>query len=401
MHFIEFPNLGIHLNVDPVAFTLGPFTVRWYGIVISLAIFSALLLALRQSPRFGIHPDSLIDMFMFALPVSVIFARLFFVVVEWDTFRNDLLGIFRIWEGGIAIYGAVIGAVLTVAVFCRVRKFAFWDWMDFAGIYLPMAQAIGRWGNFFNQELYGGNTGDGFALGMTGDIIQAWPNPGVDPARTVHPTFLYESVWNLLVFAILYRFRGKSKKRGQVFSAYLFLYSIGRFGMEFVRTDVFSIGDTNVRANMVVAAVIAVIGLVFFLLRGRTPDEAWVPLELKVAAATDAAVDGGADAEEAPVVGQSAYGDVLRTLEEQTQAEAALRAELAAETGHVASASVPDAGDAAAVSDGDASRIAEPDAGAESPAGAGDAMSETEPDAGAESPAGANDGASAGTGGAS
>ena len=210
MHFIEFPNLGIHLNIDPIAFTLGPFTVRWYGIVISLAIFTALLLSLRQSPRYGIHPDSMIDMFMFALPISVIFARLFFVAFEWDTFRDDLLGIFRIWEGGIAIYGAVIGAVLTVLIFCRVRKFAFWDWVDFAGIYLPLAQAIGRWGNFFNQELYGGNTRDGFPLGMTGDLIQAWPNPGVDPARTVHPTFLYESVWNLLVFAVLYRFRDES-----------------------------------------------------------------------------------------------------------------------------------------------------------------------------------------------
>ncbi len=334
MHFIEFPNLGIHLNIDPIAFTVGPFTVRWYGIVISLAIFSALLLALRQSPRFGIHPDSLIDMFMFALPVSVIFARLFFVVVEWDAFRNDLLGIFRIWEGGIAIYGAVIGAVLTVAVFCLVRKFRFWDWLDFAGIYLPMAQAIGRWGNFFNQELYGGNTGDGFPLGMTGDIIQAWPNPGVDPARTVHPTFLYESVWNLLVFAILYRFRGKSKKRGQVFAAYLFLYSIGRFGMEFVRTDVFSIGDTDVRANMVVAAVIAVIGLVFFLLRGRTPDAQWIPLDMGAPVPAETIGTADPSAQEAPVVGQSAYGDVLRTLEEQTQAEAAVRAEMAAGAGH-------------------------------------------------------------------
>jgi phosphatidylglycerol:prolipoprotein diacylglycerol transferase len=112
MNFVAFPGLGITIPVDPIAFTVGPFTVRWYGIVLSLAIFTALALSLRHAPKYGIEPDRMVDMFMFALPISVIFARLFFVIVEWETFRNDLPGMFRIWEGGITIYGAVVGACI-------------------------------------------------------------------------------------------------------------------------------------------------------------------------------------------------------------------------------------------------------------------------------------------------
>ncbi len=340
MNFIAFPALGIKWLIDPVAFSVGPFSVRWYGIMLSLAIFATLALTLRQSARYGITSDSFVDMFMFALPVSVIFSRLFFVVVEWDSFRNDLWGVFRIWEGGITIYGAVFGAVLTVVVFCRVRKYNFWNWVDFACVYLPLAQAIGRFGNFFNQELYGGNTT--LPWGMTGNIIKAYPNPGVDGNLPVHPTFLYESLWNLLVFAMLMRFRPRSKKRGQVFAAYLFLYSIGRFGMEFIRTDVFSFANSTLRANMLVAATIAATGIVLFIIRGRTADAEWVavPAGVTVDAAgkaiacetgetgetAAAAAAAGMMKKEESEVGKSAYGDILRALHEdgelQPQADA-------------------------------------------------------------------------------
>jgi phosphatidylglycerol---prolipoprotein diacylglyceryl transferase len=329
MNFIAFPALGIKWMINPVAFTVGPFSVRWYGIMLSLAIFATLALALRQSARHGITGDSFVDMFMYALPVSVIFSRLFFVAVEWDSFRDNLWGIFKIWEGGITIYGAVIGAVLTVVVFCRVRKYDLWQWVDFACVYLPLAQAIGRYGNFFNQELYGGNTT--LPWGMTGNIIQAYPNPGVDGSLPVHPTFLYESLWNLLVFAILMLFRPRSKKRGQVFAAYLFLYSIGRFGMEFVRTDVFSFENSTLRANMLAAAVIAVIGIVLFILRGRTADAEWVPVPAGAPAVKAASADTaetvpvsdmtGTEQEGDNIVGKSAYGDILRSLKEKEAQE--------------------------------------------------------------------------------
>ncbi len=197
--------------------------------------------------------------------------------------------------------------------------------MDFACVYLPLAQAIGRFGNFFNQELYGGNTT--LPWGMTGNIIQAYPNPGVDGNLPVHPTFLYESLWNLLVFAVLMRFRPRSKKRGQVFAAYLFLYSIGRFGMEFVRTDVFSFENSTLRANMLAAAVIAVIGIVLFIARGRTPDSEWVAVPAGAPAEAAGKTEesetdltsgmAGMDHEEGNIAGKSAYGDILRSLKEE------------------------------------------------------------------------------------
>ena len=164
---------------------------------------------------------------------------------------------------------------------------------------------------------------------MTGSLIQAWPNPGVDGSLPVHPTFLYESLWNLLVFAILLAFRPRSQKRGQVFGAYLFLYSIGRFGMEFIRTDVFSVGDSQFRANMIAAAAIAVLGVMLFVIRGFTPARPWVALA--VPESPDAANGAGEDltperaADDKPSqadgmdadtseVGKSAYGDVLKAL---------------------------------------------------------------------------------------
>lgn len=342
MNFVSFPGLGIMLHVDPIAFTVGPFVVRWYGIALSIAIFTALALSLRHAPKYGVEPDRMVDMFMFALPISVIFARLFFVIVKWDMFRNDLLGIFRIWEGGITIYGAVVGAVLTLAVYCAVKGYRFWHWLDFACVYLPFAQAIGRWGNFFNQELYGTNTT--LPWGMTGSLIQAWPNPGVDGSLPVHPTFLYESLWNLLVFAILLAFRPRSKKRGQVFGAYLFLYSIGRFGMETIRTDVFAFGDSQFRANMVAAAVIAAIGILVFVIRSFSPTQEWVPLAVSASTDVTGAAPENSDSDSegimaradtltsteeddqtasADVVGKSAYGDVLKALREEAAVPAA------------------------------------------------------------------------------
>lgn len=282
MSFIAFPNLGIHIPVSPIAFTLGNFTFRWYGIMLSLAIFTALFLGLRQSSRFGIEPDRITDMFLFALPISVIFSRISYVIVEWETFSSDILGAFRLWEGGLTFYGAVFGAVLTVLVYTRLKGYSLWHWFDFGCIYLPLAQAIGRWGNFFNQELYGTNTS--LPWGMTGNLIQNWPNPGVDGSLPVHPTFMYEGIWNLLIFGFLLWFRPRSKKRGQVFAAYLFLYSVGRFGLEFVRTDVFMLGNTDIRANMFAAAVIALCGVLIFVLRGKSPDSPMLPLPVAVAA---------------------------------------------------------------------------------------------------------------------
>lgn len=295
--YIEFPKLGIKINVDPVAFTVGPFKVRWYGILIALAILVALSLALRQTKKFNINQDNLIDMFLLALPISVIFARLFFVVFKWDMFKNDLLGIFRIWEGGVAIFGAVIGAIISVWIFAKVKKVDMWQLADFAAVYLPLAQAIGRWGNFLNQELYGANTT--LPWGMTGSIIKERPDQGIDPAIPVHPTFLYESLWNVLIFFILLRIRKNNKLKGGVFTWYLALYGFGRFFTEMLRVDDFQSAN-DVRYNQLIAALIVIGSLIYLIIASRKAKKAAL------------------EAEEGP---RSVYADVLETLEKE-EAEA-------------------------------------------------------------------------------
>lgn len=253
MHYIEFPKLGIHLDINPSAisnlFGTG-ISIHWYGIIIATAIMVSLTLAMRQSKKFNIKEDDLIDMFLLALPVSIIFARLFFVVFTWDNYKNDLLGIFRIWEGGLAIYGALIGAILSVYFYSRKKKIDMLDLCDFACVYLPLSQAIGRWGNFANQELYG--TVTTLPWGMTGSII------GDDP---VHPTFLYESLLNIIVFMVLLKLRKNKKIKGSVLAMYLMLYSLVRFMMEFLRTDEFDVdlaGGGNIRYNQVFAVLVFV-----------------------------------------------------------------------------------------------------------------------------------------------
>ncbi|NMA66163.1 MAG: prolipoprotein diacylglyceryl transferase [Clostridiaceae bacterium] len=303
--FIEFPKLGIRLNISPVAFSIPGFNieVRWYGIIIATAIMVALMLALKQSKKFDIKEDDLIDMFLIALPVSIIFARLFFVAFTWRNFKNDLLGIFRIWEGGLAIYGAIIGAVISVYFFTRKRKMEMLHLCDFACVYLPLAQAIGRWGNFTNQELYGSNTD--LPWGMTGNRIQAFPDPGVDGTRPVHPTFLYESLLNIIVFIVLLRLRKRNKVKGSVFASYLMMYSFVRFLMEFLRADVFGVG--SIRYNQVFAALVFIAAFIWLIWLIKRPT--------KLADITEEEVS------------PSAYSNILEEIKSSGESEAEINGE--------------------------------------------------------------------------
>lgn len=246
MGYIEFPKLGIHLDINPIVVPnlFGTqLSIHWYGIIIAVAILVALTLCMRQSKKFNIKEEDLLDMFLIALPAAIVFARIFFVVFTLDNYKDDFWGIFKIWEGGLAIYGALIGAILSVYIYAKVKKIDMLELCDFACVYLPLAQAIGRWGNFTNQELYG--TPTDLPWGMTGSRIGDIP---------VHPTFLYESVLNIIVFIILLRLRKNKKVRGSVLAVYLMLYSFVRFMMEFLRTDEF--GNGNVRYNQIFAALV-------------------------------------------------------------------------------------------------------------------------------------------------
>lgn len=267
MNTIQFPKLGISLNVDPVLFSIGEIKVYWYGVIIAFAFIVAVMLALRDSKKFQVDQEDLIDVILFAAPIAIIFSRLFYVVFSWSDFRNNLSEIYKIWHGGLAIYGAVIGAFLTAIVFSKYRKVNVWKMFDIVAPYLIMAQGIGRWGNFVNQEAFGRNTL--LPWGMTGNKIASQLNIyrlegiNVDPTLPVHPTFLYESLWNFLALAVLLWYRKRKKVDGEVFFLYMVLYGLGRFWIEGLRLDSLWFGPFRISQLLALLFVIVFSALIY------------------------------------------------------------------------------------------------------------------------------------------
>ncbi|HOV26798.1 MAG TPA: prolipoprotein diacylglyceryl transferase [Pseudobacteroides sp.] len=267
MDTISFPGLGdISFHIDRIAFTLFGFPFRWYGIIIAVGFLLAVLLGMRVSKKFGINPDDIIDIVLYAAPVSIICARLYYVIFSPDKsiYFEDPVEIVRIWHGGLAIYGGIIGAIGTTYVYCRIKKINVLNILDFGLPYFALAQAIGRWGNFVNQEAFGSQTD--LPWGMTGDIIQDYLiryYPDLDPKIPVHPTFLYESLWNLGVFAFLIWYRKRKKNNGEVFLLYITLYGLGRTWIEALRLDSLMLGP--VRISQMLALCCAVIGMAAFV----------------------------------------------------------------------------------------------------------------------------------------
>jgi len=277
MDTISFPGLGdISFHISRVAFTLFGFSFRWYGIIIAVGFLLAVLLGMRVAKKFGINPDDIIDLVLYAAPVSIICARLYYVIFSPDKsiYYDDPVEIVRIWNGGLAIYGGIIGAIGTTYIFCRIKKINVLNVLDFGLPYFALAQAIGRWGNFVNQEAFGSQTD--LPWGMTGDGIQDYLSryyPDLDPRIPVHPTFLYESLWNLGVFAFLIWYRKRKKNNGEVFLLYIALYGLGRTWIEALRLDSLMLGP--VRISQMLALCCAVIGLtVFVILRKKKNVEA-------------------------------------------------------------------------------------------------------------------------------
>lgn len=195
-----------------------------------------LWLAIKESNRLGLNKDLITDFIIYALPIAIITARIYYVIFEWENYADGpFWRVIAVWEGGIAIHGAVIGGVLTAIVFCRIKKVSFWQLADIIAPSLILGQAIGRWGNFMNQEAHGGPLPEGsFLYDILPDfIINQMTIDGV----TYHPTFLYESFWNILIFVLLIVFRRYNPLRGEVFLTYLIGYSFGRFFIESMRTD--------------------------------------------------------------------------------------------------------------------------------------------------------------------
>jgi phosphatidylglycerol:prolipoprotein diacylglycerol transferase len=223
--------------LNPIAFTLGPIQVHWYGIILGTAALVGLMLAIREGKRFGIIPDFFMDMILIGVPSAIVGARLYYVAFKWDDYKDDLLEIFKIWHGGIAIYGALIGAIIGAYFYFRAKGYNFWRIADICAPGLIVGQLIGRWGNFVNQEAHGGVVQESFlreTLHLPNFIVNQMNIEGV----FYHPTFLYESVWNLVGLLVLFWLRRRPFLRsGELFLSYFVWYSIGRFFIEGLRTD--------------------------------------------------------------------------------------------------------------------------------------------------------------------
>ncbi|WNQ11033.1 prolipoprotein diacylglyceryl transferase [Paenibacillus aurantius] len=225
------------LVIDPIAFSLGVITVRWYGIILGTAALVGLYLAVREGKRFGIIPDFFMDMMLIGVPSAIIGARLYYVAFKWDYYSQHPNEIYKIWEGGIAIYGALIGAIIGVYFYVRSKGYRFSRIADICAPGLIVGQLIGRWGNFMNQEAHGGPVEESF-LRNTLHLPDFIVNQMYINGEFYHPTFLYESLWNLVGLLVLLWLRRRPFLRaGELFASYFIWYSIGRFLIEALRTD--------------------------------------------------------------------------------------------------------------------------------------------------------------------
>ncbi|NLV89186.1 MAG: prolipoprotein diacylglyceryl transferase [Tissierellia bacterium] len=233
--------------MDPVAFELFGLEIRWYGILIASGVLIGTILGLREAKRVGFNEDLILDLLIWEIPLAVIGARLYYVIFSWDMYKDNPLEVLNIRHGGLAIHGAIIMAIIVAVIFTRIKKVNFWTLADICAPSLILAQAIGRWGNYINQEAYGGPTDLPWGIMVNG--------------VKVHPTFLYESLWNFLVFLFLIWYRkNKKKKEGEVFLLYLSLYSFIRFFIEGLRTDSLMWGQFRV------AQIVSVIGFIIPLI---------------------------------------------------------------------------------------------------------------------------------------
>lgn len=234
--------------MNPVAFRIVGLEIRWYGILMATGMAVAVWLIHRFARQKGIASDTVYDFLLWVIPTAVVGSRIWYVLFNLDYYRGDLLSMINLREGGLAIHGGVIFGTLAGWIFCKIKKLSFWDMADMVAPGLILAQAIGRWGNFINQEAHGGPT----------DLPWGIMIDGVK----VHPTFLYESLWNLLVFAVLMKIYKKKPFEGSVFLLYGILYSIGRFFIEGLRTDSLMVGGLRT-AQLVSIAVVVIFGGIF------------------------------------------------------------------------------------------------------------------------------------------
>ncbi|MBD2110266.1 MULTISPECIES: prolipoprotein diacylglyceryl transferase [Cyanophyceae] len=262
----------------PIIFQLGPLAIRWYGLLIAIALAIGITLAQRLAQRRGLDPEAVADLSIWLVLGALPAARLYYVAFEWARYADDPLSAFAIWQGGIAIHGAILGGMLAALLFARLNRLSFWALADVVAPALVLGQAIGRWGNFFNSEAFGGPTN----LPWRVYIPPAQRPPGLETVEYYHPTFLYESLWNLGVFAlVLWLFfwglrHPERLKTGTLFLVYFATYSLGRLWIEGLRLDSLMLGPLRMAQVVSLTGIaLGVAGLLWLYVGRRSlPDVA-------------------------------------------------------------------------------------------------------------------------------
>lgn len=263
---IAFPHLNVYLHNVPKTFSVFGFQVAFYGLIIGIAVLAGVLTAVHEAKVSGQDPDIYWDFAIYAIFFSIVGARIYFVAFSWDQYKDNLLSIFNLRGGGIAIYGAVIGAFATAAVYCYKKKVYFPQLCDTGVMGLILGQAIGRWGNFMNREAFGQYSDGLFAMRLPIEAVRPWEITASISEHIieetnyiqVHPTFLYESMWNLLIFGLLLLYRRHKKYQGEIAVLYLGGYGLGRSFIEGLRTDQLLIPHTGIAVSQVLAGVLVV-----------------------------------------------------------------------------------------------------------------------------------------------
>ena len=266
---ISFPGLGIDGLNPPRTLPFSVFgkEIYFYGLIIAIGFLLAIFYARLRVKEFGTSFDLVTDAILFAVPMAIVCARIYYVAFQWEHYKDNPISALYIWEGGIAIYGGVIGAILGLVLFSKLKKQKLSPYLDIMALGLLIGQSIGRWGNFFNREAHGAEIFNDFFLRMgieeTGGVVRYW-----------HPTFLYESVWNLIGLVLLHFLSKKRKYDGQTFLQYAAWYGLGRVWIEGLRTDSLYIGSTDIRVSQLLAGLsfVVAVGVMLYIRLYKNPD---------------------------------------------------------------------------------------------------------------------------------
>ena len=300
---ISFPALGISMN-PPRGFSIGPLNIHFYGLVIACGLILAVLYACRRCREAGLTEDSLLDGVLWITPFSILCARAYYCVFSWPMYRNNPISVLYIWEGGLAIYGAVLGAAVGVIIFCKIKKCSLPALLDLVSLGFLIGQCIGRWGNFFNREAFGAATDAVTRMGLYNTVTGA--------TEYYHPTFLYESVWNLIGFLLLHFLSKKKQYDGQIALGYCAWYGLGRAFIEGLRMD--SLYWGSFRVSQLLAAASCVAAVTVLLVEAFRPHD---PARLAV---NRAAAQAAEAAEEIPEAGKTPEAEEAAETTESTEA---------------------------------------------------------------------------------